>query len=46
MRAASGVLMAAMVLLISDLPALAHHSFAAEYDSSKKIDTQGRGDQV
>ncbi len=41
MRIASGVLMAGMVLLVSDLPVLAHHSFAAEYDSSKKVTLKG-----
>lgn len=28
-------------LLVSGLPALAHHSFAAEYDSTKKITLSG-----
>jgi hypothetical protein len=28
-------------LLISALPALAHHSFAAEYDTTKKVELKG-----
>ena len=33
---------AALILLLAvSLPALAHHSFAAEYDSTKKIELRG-----
>ena len=33
---------AALILLLAvSLPALAHHSFAAEYDSTKKIELKG-----
>jgi hypothetical protein len=34
-------LVAAGGLFIAALPALAHHSFAAEYDSTKKIELKG-----
>jgi hypothetical protein len=34
--------LAAAVTLSSGLPALAHHSFAAEYDSDKKITITGK----
>ena len=35
------VLLAAIVLIASAIPVLAHHSFAAEFDSSKAIDFSG-----
>jgi hypothetical protein len=35
------VLTACAVLLITGLPLLAHHSFAAEYDSTKKVELKG-----
>jgi hypothetical protein len=35
------VLCAAIVLVASAIPVLAHHSFAAEFDSAKAIDFQG-----
>ena len=35
------VWMAGAGLLISGLPALAHHSFAAEYDATKKVEVNG-----
>jgi hypothetical protein len=35
------VLAAAVGLLIAGAPLLAHHSFAAEYDSTKKIELKG-----
>jgi hypothetical protein len=35
------VWMAGAGLLISGLPALAHHSFAAEYDANKKVEVSG-----
>ena len=35
------ILFAAVVLAASAVPVLAHHSFAAEFDSSKAIDFQG-----
>ena len=35
------VLVAAAALLVSAVPMLAHHSFAAEYDASKPIDIKG-----
>ena len=40
MKAQLTILMTAG-LLVSGLPALAHHSFAAEYDSTKKITLSG-----
>jgi hypothetical protein len=36
-----GVLTASFASLISAWPAVAHHSFAAEYDSTKKIALNG-----
>ena len=41
MRITPGVLVASIGLLAAGLPALAHHSFAAEYDSSKKVTLKG-----
>ena len=35
------ILLTAIVLLASAIPVLAHHSFAAEFDSSKAIDFSG-----
>src|SRR3989442_13596299 len=35
------ILLAAIVLIASAIPVLAHHSFAAEFDSSKAIDFSG-----
>ncbi len=35
------VLCAAVVLAASAMPVLAHHSFAAEFDSAKAVDFQG-----
>jgi hypothetical protein len=35
------ILFAAIVLIASAIPVLAHHSFAAEFDSSKAIDFSG-----
>jgi hypothetical protein len=35
------ILLAAIVLVASAIPVLAHHSFAAEFDSSKAIDFSG-----
>jgi hypothetical protein len=35
------ILAAAAGLLVAGLPLLAHHSFAAEYDATKKIEVKG-----
>jgi len=35
------ILCAAVVLAASAMPVLAHHSFAAEFDSAKSVDFQG-----
>src|SRR5215472_4333303 len=36
-----GVLMGGLGLLLASMPALAHHSFAAEYDAAKPITLKG-----
>jgi hypothetical protein len=36
-----GALVAGLGLLLASMPALAHHSFAAEYDASKPITLKG-----
>jgi uncharacterized protein DUF6152 len=41
MRAKLGVLVAVAGLLVSAMPVLAHHSFAAEYDASKPVTLKG-----
>jgi hypothetical protein len=41
LRAKLSILAAAAGLLVSGLPALAHHSFAAEYDAKNKIELKG-----
>ena len=41
MRANLGVLVAAAGLLVSAVPVLAHHSFAAEYDANKPVTLKG-----
>jgi DNA/RNA endonuclease YhcR with UshA esterase domain len=41
MKAKFVVLFAAAGLMVSALPALAHHSFAAEYDASKPVNLKG-----
>ena len=41
MRATLGILVAAAGLLISGVPALAHHSFAAEYDANQPLTLKG-----
>ncbi len=41
MRAKLGVLVAVAGLLVSAVPVLAHHSFAAEYDPGKAITLKG-----
>src|SRR6267378_1856621 len=41
MRAKVGVLVAVAGLLVSAVPVLAHHSFAAEYDASKPVTLKG-----
>jgi len=46
MRAKLGILIACAGLLISALPVLAHHSFAAEYDASKPVELKGRVSKV
>jgi hypothetical protein len=41
-----GVLVAGVGLLMSSVPAMAHHSFAAEYDSSKPVTVSGKVTKV
>ena len=41
MRAKLGVLVAVAGLLVSAVPVLAHHSFAAEYDANKPVTLKG-----
>jgi hypothetical protein len=41
MRTKLGVLVAGFGLLVSALPALAHHSFGAEYDTKKPVTLHG-----
>ena len=41
MRAKLGILVAAAGLLISGVPVLAHHSFAAEYDANTPVTLKG-----
>src|ERR1700694_2735831 len=41
MRKLRGVLLAALGLLVSGVPALAHHSFTAEFDGSKLLTHTG-----
>jgi len=41
MRAKLGLLIASAALLVSALPAFAHHSFAAEYDAAKPVELKG-----
>jgi hypothetical protein len=41
MKAMLAVLAACAVLLLAAMPVLAHHSFAAEYDSTKPINLTG-----
>jgi len=41
MRSKSGVLVAGLGLLVAALPALAHHSFAAEYDAKRPVTLHG-----
>jgi len=41
MRTKVGVVTAGFELVLLALPALAHHSFAAEYDSNKKVNVTG-----
>jgi DNA/RNA endonuclease YhcR with UshA esterase domain len=46
MKAKFAVLFAAAGLMVSALPALAHHSFAAEYDASKPVNLKGTVSKV
>ena len=41
MKATLAVLAACAVLLLAAMPVLAHHSFAAEYDSTKPVSVSG-----
>src|SRR5262252_8098440 len=41
MKAVLAVLAACAVLLLAAMPVLAHHSFAAEYDSTKPVSVTG-----
>ena len=42
MRAKFGILFAAVGLLISAVPAIAHHAFAAEYDADQPVKLKGK----
>ena len=39
-------ILAATIAMLASVPAVAHHSFAAEYDASKKIELTGVGDEI
>ena len=41
MRRKSSLLLAGLAVLLASMPALAHHSFAAEYDGTKPIKLTG-----
>ncbi len=42
MRAKLGIFFAAVALLIAAVPAIAHHSFASEYDADKVVRLKGK----
>jgi len=46
MRRYSGVLIAGLSLLAGAIPVMAHHSFAAEYDSNKPVTISGKVTKV
>ena len=41
MRSLVGIILVSAGLLMAALPAFAHHSFAAEYDTAKKVELKG-----
>jgi len=41
MRRKSSLLLAGLAVLLASMPALAHHSFASEYDGTKPIKLSG-----
>src|SRR2546427_6427388 len=42
MKAKFGIFLAAIAILAASLPAIAHHSFAAEYDADQPVTLKGK----